>query len=205
MCKNKKKLNSTKLATEYVVRVAILAALLTALKFAISFIPNIEVVTILIMVYGASLGITYALPVTLIFCSIEIAIYGVASWTILYFVYWPLLAVVSSLLLRNKNLIVAFFIGVVATVLFGVISACADTLLCVNELSNSDLEKYWVAYYLRGVSFDIIHLVSNAIIIPVLFKPLCKVIKVAAPTAYISSNIKIKKILAYELEFIRLD
>ncbi|MDE6059872.1 MAG: hypothetical protein K2G31_00135, partial [Clostridia bacterium] len=82
----------------YVARVAAMAAMLTAFKFALSFVPNIEVVTLLILVYGSAMGIAYALPATLIFCSIEVAIYGAGSWVLLYFIYWPLLALLAGLL-----------------------------------------------------------------------------------------------------------
>ena len=74
-----------RLAAEYVVKVAVMSALLTALKFALSFIPNVEVVTLLIMVYAAVFGAAYALPAVLVFCAVEVAIYGAGSWVVLYF------------------------------------------------------------------------------------------------------------------------
>ena len=86
-----------RLAAAYVARVAVMSAMLTALKFALSFVPNVEVVTLLVMVYAAAFGAAYALPATVIFCAVETAIYGAGSWVVLYFVYWPLLALLSCL------------------------------------------------------------------------------------------------------------
>ncbi len=207
-------------ATLFIVRVAIMGAMLSALKFALSFVPNVEVVTLLIIVYGAVLGIPCALGATLVFCAIEVAIYGVQSWVLLYFVYWPLLAIVASLLLhRNKAgkkgvvqqveqteksveldfeavcddkkhpssriaqmkadvkaVVIALLIGVLGSVLFGVLSASADTIFCVASLAPGQLSKYWVAYYLRGVTFDLIHVASSVATIAVGYLPLVKIL-----------------------------
>lgn len=164
----------SRLAAEYVVKVAVMSALLTALKFALSFIPNVEVVTLLIMVYAAVFGAAYTLPAVVVFCAVEIAIYGVGSWVILYFIYWPMLAAVSCLLFaKRRNIFLAVAVAVVMSALFGVLSACCDTLYVAVGLYEGDLAHYWLAYYVRGLYFDLVHVVSNFIVIAVLFKPLC--------------------------------
>ena len=43
----------TVLTASYVTEVAVMAGMLTALKFALSFVPNVEVVTLLIAVFSA--------------------------------------------------------------------------------------------------------------------------------------------------------
>ncbi len=168
--KNRK---TARLATLFVVRVAFMSALLTALKFALSFVPNVEIVTLLILVYGSCFGIAYALPATLIFCAVEVAIYGVGSWTILYFIYWPLLALFSSLFLKGRRAWLALIFAIVGSALFGVLSAVSDTLLALPNLREQDVTKYFVAYYLRGLTFDGIHIGSNVAVVLLLYKPLC--------------------------------
>lgn len=181
---NRKTPSKTRLTTTYIVRVAFMSAMLTALKFALSFVPNVEVVTLLILVYGACFSIAYALPATLIFCAVEVAIYGVGSWVLLYFVYWPLLALFASLFLKGSRLPLALIFATVGSELFGVLSACCDTLFCITSLVGDQIGKYWVAYYLRGVVFDIIHIVSNFVVVLVLYKPLTLVCKKLAPQNY---------------------
>ena len=164
----------SRLAAEYVVKVAVMSALLTALKFALSFIPNVEVVTLPLIVYAAVFGAAYTLPAVVVFCAVEIAIYGVGSWVILYFIYWPMLAAVSCLLFaKRRNIFLAVAVAVVMSALFGVLSACCDTLYVAVGLYEGDLAHYWLAYYVRGLYFDLVHVVSNFIVIAVLFKPLC--------------------------------
>lgn len=167
----------------YLVRVAVMAAMLTAGKLALSFIPNVEIVTLLICVYGSALGVAYALPAALIFCAVEIALYGAGSWILLYFIYWPLLAVAAGALLKGRRVALAIVLGVIGSVLFGVLSACCDTLFCAVSLAPSRLADYWIAYYIRGVYFDVIHIISNAVIMSVLYAPLVAVLKRVAPYA----------------------
>ena len=167
-----------RLAAAYVARVAVMSAMLTALKFALSFVPNVEVVTLLVMVYAAAFGAAYALPATVIFCAVETAIYGAGSWVVLYFVYWPLLALLSCLAfgkLRRLPLWLspaAAAFAAVMSALFGVLSACCDTLYVAVGFPGLDLAAYWTAYYLRGLAFDGVHILSNAIVVGVLFLPL---------------------------------
>ena len=187
-----------KLATIFVARVALLAALLTVGKMAFAAVPNVEVVTVLIIVYGATLGLPYTLAATLIFCTVEMAIWPPHTWVLLYYLYWPTLAIVSSLTLRRANIlkttVFAVIIAVVGSFLFGLLSACVDTLFCVANLSPADLRKYWIAYYLRGVYFDVVHIVSNGIIVGVLFAPLVIMVRKIAPDACSIVSGKFKKI-----------
>lgn len=190
--------NNGKLATIFVARVALIAALLTVGKMAFAAVPNVEVVTVLIIVYGATLGLPYALTATLIFCTVEMAIWPPHTWVLLYYIYWPSLALVSSLTLRRKNIlwttIFAVIMAVVGSFLFGLLSACVDTLFCVGNLTPEDLRKYWIAYYLRGIYFDVVHMISNGIIVAVLFAPLVLLVRGIAPDACAIVGRKFKKI-----------
>ncbi|MBO4554267.1 MAG: hypothetical protein J5713_00660 [Clostridia bacterium] len=187
-----------KLATIFVARVALIAALLTVGKMAFAAVPNVEVVTVLIIVYGATLGLPYALTATLVFCTVEMAIWPPHTWVLLYYLYWPALALVSSLTLRRANLVrttvFAVIIAVVGSFLFGLLSACVDTLFCVANLSPADLRKYWIAYYLRGVYFDVVHIISNGVIVAVLFAPLVLMVRKIAPDACSIVSGKFKKL-----------
>ncbi len=195
-----KKSGSAHKATVYIVRLAFLAAMLTAFKLALSFVPNVEVVTLLITVYASALGIAYALPAVLVFCTVEIALYGVGSWVLLYYVYWTLLAVVSSALLKGKRTWLAILIGIMGSILFGVLSACCDTLFCVVSLAPSRLGDYFAAYYIRGLYFDVVHTLSNAIILALLYAPLTAVLKRVAPVASSSARAP-RKLRPFMLDF----
>jgi|GEM_PF-2005117 len=190
--------NKGKIATIFVARVAICAALLTVGKMAFAAIPNVEVVTVLIIVYGATLGLPYALTATLIFCTMEMAIWPPHTWVVMYYIHWPTLAIVSSLVLRRRNVlptvVFAVVVAVVSSELLGVLSASVDTLFCVGNLTPAGLRDYWIAYYLRGVYFDVVHMISNGIIVAVLFAPLVLLVRSIAPDACAILPRKFKKI-----------
>lgn len=191
--------------TSYIAKVAVMAALFVALKFALSFIPNVEIVTLLIMVFSSAFGMIYTLPATLVFSSIEVLIYGVHSWVILYFVYWPLLAIISSILLKRKNVIIAIIVALIMSILFGVLSACSDTILCIGSLSSMQLRDYFIAYYLRGLYFDLIHVVSNVIIVGILYLPLIEVCKKIDKKAFNSRVVSSRHIINCDYEYNRED
>ena len=148
--------------------VGIMAATLECGKLALSFLPNIEVITILCALYGYVFGI-YGIIATAIFVCIEPLIYGFGSWIITYFIYWPLVAFVFMLLRKKgvKSRLWLTVIAVVLTVGFGVISSIVDTAfyLGINKNYLSNL----VLYYVRGIVFYIVQIACNAVLFPTLF------------------------------------
>jgi energy-coupling factor transport system substrate-specific component len=74
-----------------VVVIAFLSAVLTAGKLALSGIPNIEIVSFLIILYTARLGWAKTLLITVVFATTEVMIWGFGIWTFGYYLFWPLL------------------------------------------------------------------------------------------------------------------
>ena len=169
----------TVLTARYITQVAVMAGLLTALKFALSFLPNVEVITLLIAVFSAVWGLKYSLPATLVFCTVEMAIYGIGTWVPLYFIYWPLLAVIFHFALRGKRPAVAMGIALAIalpmTIIFGVLSASVETLFVIGAVSADMLGTYFVTYYLKGLWYYLVHVVSVVASIAILFIPLVKI------------------------------
>lgn len=155
-------------AAKKIALVGIAAATIECGKLALSFLPNVEVVTLLTALYGyvfGSLGILAAL----VFVCIEPLIYGVNTWVLLYFIYWPLVASVFWILgkMRVKNRWILTSVAVLLTVFFGVLSALIDVGLFSGYFDNF-LYRFTV-YYLRGTVFYIIQIACNAVLFPLLF------------------------------------
>ena len=68
--------------------IGVMAATIECAKLALSFLPNIEVVTLLIALYSYTFGI-YGLLASVVFVSIEPVIYGFGTWVVSYYIYWP--------------------------------------------------------------------------------------------------------------------
>lgn len=147
---------------------ALLSAILVLSKEIISFLPNIEIVTCLLMVYTSVFSLKASLWISLLFSFIQSLLYGVGTWTIVYFVIWPLLCCLFSWLqtiLEKKIDYLAFF-----GALFGL---CFGSFFAIPYFWIGGTQGF-VAYILNGLIFDCIHAISNYILILLLYEPLKK-------------------------------
>ena len=156
--------------------VGIMAATLTAGKLALSFLPNVEIVTLFLALYSYSFG-ALGLLASFVFVITETLIYGFGSWVIAYFVYWPAVAFVFMLLgfLGVRGRVIPTGAAVLLTAVFGVLTSLVEIGLFSGFFDN--FAYRFSVYYLRGIAFYAVHTVSNAVIFLFLFKPLRKVIE----------------------------
>jgi glucan phosphoethanolaminetransferase (alkaline phosphatase superfamily) len=151
-----------------------LAATLTSGKLALSFIPNVEIVTILTVLYAVVFGWKTAVPSVLIFCFVEIFLYGFSYWVFTYFIYWDALAFFAFLLSkRTKNAAFFTLYAVVMTVFFGVLSSLVDTFFS----SSPDPFRFFMIRYLNGLVFYAVQIICNAVLFPIAFEKLRKVLE----------------------------
>src|SRR5690554_183569 len=78
--------------------IGVLSATITAGKLALSFIPNVEVVTLLFIIYTVVFGLKRSLMISVVFSTIEVLIYGFSTWFIVYYIIWPGLILLTNLL-----------------------------------------------------------------------------------------------------------
>lgn len=162
--------------------VGIMAATIECGKLVLSFLPNVEVVTLLCAIYGYVFG-WLGVAAALVFVCVEPLIWGLGSWVVTYIVYWPLVALIFMLLskskIKNRWIITAVAVGL--TVFFGVFSSVIDTAfyLGINQAYFRNL----ILYYARGSVFYIVQIVCNAVIFPTLFPFLTEKLSVVRSTA----------------------
>lgn len=149
--------------------VGIMAATMECGKLALSFLPNIEIVTLLHALYGYAFG-ALGIVASLVFVCIEPVIYGFGSWVPAYFLYWPLVAAVFWLLsrLRVKNRWLITAVAVLLTVWFGVLTSLVEIGLFSGFLD--DFLARFSVYYLRGLPFYAAQIATNAVLFPLLFR-----------------------------------
>jgi energy-coupling factor transport system substrate-specific component len=151
-----------------VATVGVMAATLECAKLVLSFLPNIEIVSIMTAVFGYVFGLGGVIA-AFIFVLIEPLIWGFGPWFITYLIYWPALAAVFMLLrkreVRSRVTLTAVALGM--TLLFGVVSSIVDCALYVGV--NEYYFKNLLLYYLRGVGFYLTQLACNAVLFPTLF------------------------------------
>ncbi len=152
--------------------IAILSASLTAGKLVLSVVPNVEIVTFLLIVFTVLFGLKRAMMTAVVFVTTEIFIYGFGTWILGYYILWPTLIVITTIL--HKRFESEYVFAGLASVFgftFGLFFALFESIFYGIA--------YAIPYWISGIPFDIVHGVSNFIIVLILYKPLTKTISVA--------------------------
>lgn len=144
--------------------IAISSAIITALKFAMSGLPNIEPVTFLLMIYALNYG-RPAYAVSLVFVMTEYLIYGFNFWSINYLYIWPLAVLVARLFRKIDSPVVWAVISGIYGMLFG--AFCSVMYLFLPGFGATYAFAYWVS----GLSFDVTHMIGNFVIMLILYRP----------------------------------
>lgn len=154
---------------------ALCAALLTGGKMALMLVPNIEVVTLLIMLFAYAFGLRIALPATLIFCAVEGLLFGFGYWLIAYFIHWPGLVIMTVLLKKFKvsKTYIYIICGVAATAFFGVMTSAVDALFA-TQVSKINYFVMFSVVYIRGLVFYAAQVVSSIVFLTIAFPILSK-------------------------------
>lgn len=160
--------NNLSLTTKDIVLIALSLSVIEAAKFALGFVPGIEVVSLLFIIYTLFFEkkMIYVLPA---FCLLEGVLYGFGIWWFMYLYIWAIL-VGLTYVFKNKTSV--WFWSVLSGVyglLFG--------LLCCPIYFATGGAAMAISWWVSGLPIDIIHGISNFTICLLLFKPLNRVLK----------------------------
>ena len=142
---------------------AILGAMTFAAKYVMSFLPNIEPVSLMVMLFAVVFGWKWVYPVYL-YVVMEILFYGISLWNINYLYIWAVLAVMAMFLRDMKSPLGWAMLSGVFGLLFGALCGIVD--IFIGGFT------YAVTKWVSGIPFDIAHCGGNFIIALLLFKPL---------------------------------
>lgn len=145
----------------------ILAALTFGAKVAMSALPNIEPVTLFVLVFGAVFG-WKALFIVYVYVLAEILFYGIGTWNINYLYIWAIPALAGWLLQKWKHPVLWAVIAGVYGLLFGAL--CAPVDLCIGGIG------FAVSKWISGIPFDAAHCAGNFALALLLFCPLRKLL-----------------------------
>ncbi len=140
-----------------------LAALTFALKVVMAYLPNIEPVSLMVMLMMVVFG-WQGLYGVYTYVILEFLFYGIGIWNIYYLYVWAILAVVAMLLRRLESPLGWALVSGVFGLSFGALCAITDVFI--------GGPGYAVAKWISGIPFDIAHCAGNFVIALLLFKPL---------------------------------
>ena len=152
-----------KLTLREVVLYGVLGALTFAAQVVMGPLPNIEPVSLMVMIFGAVFGWRGLYPVY-VFVVMEVLYYGLGLWNINYLYIWGVLAVAAILLRKMQQPLGWAMVSAVFGLCFGALCGIVD--IFIGGFG------YAAAKWASGIPFDIAHCGGNFVIALVLFKPL---------------------------------
>ena len=148
----------------------LMGALLVVSKQAMSGLPNIEPVTLLIILFALELPRETPAAIT-VFILLQGVLYGFGLWWAMYLYIWYLLALLAWLFRRMGH---ALFWAVFS----GLYGLCFGGL-CAAVYLFAKTPAFALSWWLSGLSYDALHGVGNFAIMLVLYRPLRKALKAA--------------------------
>ena len=140
-----------------------LGALTFALQVVMAPLPNIEPVSLLVMLFAVTFG-WKSLYCVYTFVAMEVLFYGIGLWNINYFYIWTILAVAAIMLRKMEPVLGWALLSAVFGLAFGALCGIVDVFIGGFG--------YAAAKWVSGIPFDLLHCGGNFAMALVLWKPL---------------------------------
>lgn len=151
-----------------IVLFGVLGALTFALQVVMGPLPNIEPVSLLVMLFVAIFGWKGLFPVY-IFVAMEILFYGLGVWNVYYLYVWLVLALAAMSMRSMTHPLGWAILSAAFGLLFGALCGIVD--IFIGGFG------YAIAKWVAGISFDLLHCGGNFVIALLLFAPLRKLLE----------------------------
>ena len=158
----------SKLNLREVVLFGVLGALMFALQVAMSPLPNIEPVSLLVILFAVVFGWKVLYPIY-IFVTMEILFYGFSLWNVYYLYIWVILAVAAILMRKQESVMAWALLSGVFGLMFGALCGIVD--IFIGGFG------YAAAKWVSGIPFDLMHCGGNFVMVLLLFKPLRRLLQ----------------------------
>ena len=152
-----------KLTIREITLFAVLGAMMFALQVVMAPLPNIEPVSLLVMIFAAVFGWKALYPVY-VFVVMEILFYGISTWNIYYLYVWAVLAFAAILMRKQTQPLAWALLSAVYGLMFGALCGIVD--IFIGGFG------YAAAKWVSGIPFDLLHCGGNFVIALIMFRPL---------------------------------
>lgn len=146
-----------------IAQIGMMIATIEVAKNALAFLPNVELVTLLFILYTLTFGrkVLFVVPA---FILLEGTIYGFGLWWVMYLYTWPLLVFITWLFRRQESVLFWSVLSGVFGLMFGA--------LCSIPYFIGGGGAAGVAWWIAGIPYDILHCIANFLICLILYVPL---------------------------------
>ena len=156
-------MDKTKLTLRQITLFGMLGALTFGAKVCMAWLPNIEPVSLFVMLFAAVFGWKCFYPIYT-YVLMEILYYGIGLWNFNYLYIWAILALAAIAMKKAQKPILWAILSGFFGLSFGFL--CSPVYVAVGGWG------YAFTAWLSGLSFDYAHAIGNFTIALVLFVPL---------------------------------
>ena len=142
---------------------AILGVVMYVLQVALGFLPNIELVSICVVLFTLVFK-KRIIGILAVFILLEGLTYGFGTWWFMYLYVWPILAMLTYLFRKIDTSLGWAILSGAFGLLFGAL--CSIVYFIIGGIGGG------VAYFLSGIPYDIPHCISNFVLMLLLYKKL---------------------------------
>ena len=143
----------------------LLGGVMFAAKMAMAWLPNIEPVSLLVMVYATVLGRRALYPIYA-YVGLEFCVWGIHLWSINYLYIW-LILYIAARCFRTMDSALGW------AILSGTFGLCFG-LLCTPVYLFSGGWVFALSWWISGIPWDITHCIGNFVLALALFPLLRK-------------------------------
>ena len=161
-------MTSKRLSVRELVLFALLGAVMFAGKMAMAGLPNIEPVSLLVILYTLAFG-RKALWSIYLYVALECVVWGLNTWSISYLYVWFLLYLASRLLRKMDSPLGWAVVSGSFGLFFGLL--CTPVQLCIGGWA------YAVSWWISGIPFDLAHCGGNFAMALLLYRPCRRVLE----------------------------
>lgn len=147
-----------------------MVAALEVSKVALSFLPNIELVSFWVILFTLFFEWRMVLVIPA-FVWIEGCIYGMGLSWIMYLYAWPLLALLTFLFRKQGSVWFWSILSSMFGLLFGLLCAIPYVVIGMADGGLRGGLYAGFAWWVAGIPWDITHAVGNFVFMLVLYKP----------------------------------
>jgi energy-coupling factor transport system substrate-specific component len=145
-----------------------LGAMTFALQVVMAPLPNIEPVSLLVMLFAVVFG-WKSLYAVYVFVMMEVLFHGLGLWNINYLYVWTVLAVSAIWLKKMESSLGWAMVSAVFGLSFGALCGIVDVFIGGIP--------YAVTKWISGIPFDLLHCGGNFAITLVLWKPMRRLLE----------------------------
>jgi hypothetical protein len=152
----------------HIVVMGLLAAILLIGQVGMAFLPNIEPVSTLIILYTLTHK-KYIFYIIYVFVLLEGILYGFGIWWVSYLYIWSILSLIVLALQKIDS-------ALIWAVISGAFGLSFGALTAIPYLISGGFGAAF-AYWTNGIPYDILHCCGNFVLTLILYKPLLPVLK----------------------------